>query len=141
MKRTLLIVDDDTDLLDVLTTLFTAQGYDVAAATSGKEALEILDRKTARVALIDYRMPGMDGLELCRRLKARNPASLAIAMSGYLQVFSLVDVREAGFDDMIEKPFELDALKTLVDDAFTRMQRWLKLGLKKDGASEPSREG
>jgi len=102
---TVLIVDDDTLVLERLKEIVEADGYPVVTAQSGKEALDRLSRSSAAIVVTDLSMPEMDGLELCRRIRAR-PAK------GYVYLF-LLTVRddekdvlagfEAGADDYLSK--------------------------------------
>lgn len=130
MTRSLLIVDDDSDLREFLSRLFLQEGYTVHVAESGEAALAMLDVLAVQVFLIDYRMGGMTGFELCRRIKQRNPAAITIAMSGHLHLFTLVELRETGFDDFLEKPFDFEALRSMVRGSFERLARWRRMSLK-----------
>jgi len=108
---TLIVVEDNDDALDVLTTFLEACGARVVPACNGLEALTRLDSATAVDAIVtDLAMPQMDGIELVRKLRghARGHALPAIALTGFSG--SYVDTRSAGFDAVLTKPVDLDQL-------------------------------
>jgi class 3 adenylate cyclase len=102
-----LVVDDQEPNLRLLDAVLTPRGYRVLAASSGEEALQILQEEQADVVLLDILMPGMDGYEVCRRIRS-DPATtilpvVMITASG--QQEKLV-ATEAGADDFLTKPFD-----------------------------------
>jgi CheY-like chemotaxis protein len=72
-RRSILVVDDDADLRDLLETILTAKGFDVSCAANGREALDALDGRWHDLILLDMKMPVMDGWEFCRLLQLRGP--------------------------------------------------------------------
>ena len=108
-----LIVDDDPIALEMLQHVLTRGGYEVETATDGHEALEKLRGGTCRLVISDWSMPNMDGLELCRRLRASEDGGgyvyvvLLTARSGSAET---VEGLAAGADDFIPKPFNPDEL-------------------------------
>lgn len=106
-KGTILIVDDEADIRDTLQYSLRREGYDVAAAQSGEQALELLRRTRPDVVLLDLMLPGMDGLDVCRRIKgspdfAQIPVIMLTARS---EDADIVTGLELGADDYITKPF------------------------------------
>ena len=69
MKKTILVVDDEPDVVDIVKVTLESEGYKVFPATGGQQALEIALREPLDMAILDVAMPGMDGFELCRQLK------------------------------------------------------------------------
>lgn len=124
MKKRILFVDDETSILEMLRLAFESFGYEVYTAASGMEALEVLKKNKIECMFFDLRLPGMDGIELCRMVRRDNPIAFIFAMTGYANVFELFDCREAGFDDYFLKPLELRLIMKTVESAFERLDRW-----------------
>lgn len=125
-ERKILIVDDEADIRNVFERAFSKAGYAVRSAASGEEALEILKGDKVQVMFFDLNMPGMDGLELCRRVRDDFPMAVIHAVTGYARVFELAQCREAGFDDYYTKPIELAQLLAAAEAAFVKLDRWRK---------------
>jgi CheY-like chemotaxis protein len=121
MPDTILVVDDHPQNLKLVRLLLAAEGHHVLTATGADEALRVLDTTTPAVILMDLQMPGMDGLELTRRLKA-DPARreiVVIALTAYAMRGDRERALAAGCDDYMTKPIDTDALASLV-------ARWLE---------------
>lgn len=123
-ERRILVVEDVVSIRDLYGQIFGRAGYDVRAAESAEEALEIFQREQFWVAFFDLNLPGMNGVELCRRLKAAYPMLSVFAVTGYASLFELSDCREAGFEDYFIKPVQLSLLLDSADRAFKRLARW-----------------
>ena len=117
MKGRLLIVDDETVVRDSLDRLFADEDFETKAVDSGRAALEDLKAGEFDVALIDIRMPGMDGMELQERLRQADPDLLVIVMTGYASVETAVQALKRGAWDYIVKPVDPDELVHLVGKA------------------------
>ena len=124
MAKRVLIVDDEPQIRDLLTRVFTKGGYVVDAAESGERALELMRASPAWVAFLDLQLPGMDGVELCRAIRREWPLAIAHAMTGYASLYGLYDCREAGFEDLFTKPVEIAALLAAAEYAFGKIERW-----------------
>ena len=116
-KGKILIVDDEPVVRESLTQWFESEGYEVRAAASGKEALTLLAGYEADVALIDIKMPGMDGIELQSHLRDADPELAVIVMTGYSSVETAVQALKQGAYDYITKPVDPDELTHLVGKA------------------------
>ena len=81
----ILVVDDEAPILDMLRRSFEGSGYIVLTASSAEEALEILANQVVNVIFLDLKLPGMNGLQLCRKIKERNPIAClyAVTLNGY----------------------------------------------------------
>jgi CheY-like chemotaxis protein len=110
LKR-VMIVDDNRDAADSLGMLLQFEGRQTLCVYSGEEALEQFASFRPQLVLLDIGLPGVDGYEVARRLKAAEPAMRVIALSGYGQVEDRQRSTAAGFDAHLIKPVDLDALK------------------------------
>jgi CheY-like chemotaxis protein len=112
----ILIVDDNPQNLKLVRLLLIDEGYQVATATDAESALRMLASFRPRLILMDVQLPGMDGLELTRRLKA-DPAyhgTEIIALTAYAMKGDKEKVLAAGCDGYVTKPIDTDALAALV---------------------------
>ena len=113
--RRILIVDDSKDAAESLAMLLSLSGHQVAVAHDGVQALEAVAAERPEVVLLDIGLPGMDGYEVCRRLRQGGmDDALIIAMTGYGQERDRQRSKEAGFDTHTVKPVELDHLMELL---------------------------
>ncbi|HPG28728.1 MAG TPA: sigma-54 dependent transcriptional regulator, partial [Myxococcota bacterium] len=118
--RTVLVVDDDTLLLDMVEDLLADAGYAVARASSGTEALAYFEGAEADVVLTDLMMPGMDGIELLSRLRSLRPETPVIIMTGQGTIDSAVEAMRGGALDFVTKPFASGTLLLALERAFER---------------------
>jgi len=119
LRPAVLLVDDDPTLLSVLARRLTREGFDVRTAASGQMALAALDRSWPALVVVDVMMPGMDGFELCRRIKriADLPIIVLSAVdAGEAKVLALQEYAE----DYIVKPFDADELVARVQRILRR---------------------
>jgi CheY-like chemotaxis protein len=114
--RTVLVVDDDTDTCANLFDLLSDVGFRVDVADGGVSALEQAQRQPYDVALLDLRMPGMDGLALCRQLKRLHPAMLAMLITGFATPSLGEEARAAGVRQVLCKPIAFPELLSLVEE-------------------------
>ena len=122
----ILIVDDEKAIRDMFEMMFTKAGYDVRSAESAEAALELLEDENIYVMFLDLNMPGMNGVELCRKIRKNTPLAIIHAVTGYASLFELSDCREAGFDDYFYKPVNTATLLKVAQDAFKKLDRWKK---------------
>lgn len=100
----ILVVDDEAQMLRSLRLILTGHGYDVAAVTTGEEALDEVARRLPDVILLDLMLPGIDGLEVCRRVRERSAAPI-IVLSARGEEQVKVQALDLGADDYLTKPF------------------------------------
>jgi len=111
----ILLVEDNADAREALRVLLELEGHAVEAAAEGQEALELVRAKSPDVALVDIGLPGIDGFEVARRVRAqggRRP--VLIALTGYGQPEDRQRASEAGFDHLLVKPVDPTTLATLL---------------------------
>ena len=113
----LLIVDDEPDTCANLSDILTDLGYQVDTAHDGFAALELVKKHAYDVALLDLRMPGMDGVELYRRIKEVSAGTVAIVVTAYAGGNTAQSVREAGAWQIVPKPVNISNLLGLVAQA------------------------
>jgi signal transduction histidine kinase len=117
MKR-LLIVDDEAVIRDLC--IRALKGYQIVEAGNGHEALALFDKGGIDVILTDVMMPGMDGIELLKRIKQKEPTIVVIVMTGFAEKDVILSALKADADDFISKPLNLLQLKTAVDKALVK---------------------
>ena len=117
MKRRILIVEDDEIFLRPLQRSLEVAGYDVLVAPSGEDAIDLLKREDADLVVTDKRLPGMDGVELVRRLKGEHPDLAVVVMTAYGTIESAVESVRLGAADYLVKPFEVPELLIVVRNA------------------------
>src|SRR5258708_35907384 len=108
-QRRILIVDGEPQNTRVLRTSLNAHGYDLRVANDGETALEIAKDWTPDLMITDLSMPNMDGLELCRRFRAKSQAPI-IVLSVKGEERTKVQALDAGADDYVTKPFGISEL-------------------------------
>ncbi|MFH1655878.1 MAG: response regulator [Candidatus Omnitrophota bacterium] len=127
LKQKILIVDDDPDILDILRIVLTEENFDVIQATDGEEALELAKEKSPNLIVLDYKMPKVSGIEVCKQL--RKDILLQhlpiIMLTGKGETKDKVEGLGAGADDYIVKPFEPQELLARVKMVLRRTSREL----------------
>lgn len=117
-RQRILVVDDNQDAADSLAMLMKLRGYDALVAYDGTTALEMAANSRPSVVLLDIGLPGMDGCEVCRRMRELGLTDMRIiAMTGYGQEADRERSREAGFDVHAVKPVRINDLLKLISDA------------------------
>ena len=120
-ERTLLLVDDDEQVLSSLKRALAAEGYRILSARRGEEALDVLATHRVQVVVSDERMPGMSGSELLSAVKALYPETVRIILSGYADLRTVVDaVNQGSVYKFLTKPWKDEHLRENVRDAFLR---------------------
>jgi two-component system, OmpR family, response regulator MprA len=110
MSSRLLVVDDDASIRSVLGRSLPYEGFDVTSAADGHAALEVLREQPVDCLILDIGMPGIDGLEVCRRLRDAGDSTPIILLTAYDGVGDRAGGLEAGADDYLVKPFALEEL-------------------------------
>ena len=122
-KRRLLVVDDEPQILEMYTQAFERAGYEVTAADNAEGALKEMGRRSYPVVISDSNMPGMNGVEFCRKIHESWLMTRVIAVTG-VSLFELSDCREAGFEAYLIKPVRLKELIAEVEQCFVKHERW-----------------
>ncbi|MCJ7498037.1 MAG: sigma-54 dependent transcriptional regulator [candidate division Zixibacteria bacterium] len=127
----ILVVDDEETQREMLGGFLMKEGYSVSLADSSEKALNICQDKFFEVALIDLKMPGMDGIELLSKLKEMNPEIQVIVMTAYASIETAVEAMKKGAFNYVNKPVDLEELrinikKTLENQKILTENRYLK---------------
>jgi len=104
----ILIIDDDENIRKVLSTILEEEGYEVESVDTAKKAIEKTRRKFYNLALIDIRLPDMEGIELLTRMKDTTPKMRKIIITGYPTLQNAVEAVNRGADAYILKPFDME---------------------------------
>jgi len=119
----LLVVDDEAAILRVVERLAAKVGWDVITAPNGADALRLLMRRRADLAMVDLRMPDVNGLELLGHIRTTVPGCEVILMTGFAAVDSAVEAIKLGAREYLTKPFDFDRLRQLLSDIRTEIER------------------
>jgi DNA-binding NtrC family response regulator len=114
---TVLLVDDETHYLDTLIKRLAKRNVNPIGASSGEEALQVLQRKVIDVVVLDVRMPGMDGIQALREMKRINPLVQVIMLTGHANLEVAIEGMESGAFDYLMKPADIDELLYKIQDA------------------------
>ena len=119
----LLIIDDETELLESLSTALGRRGMRVSTCSGGVQALDIMERHTFDVALLDIKMPGIDGMDLLPRIKQQYPLTEVLILTGHPTVGNAVEGLKTGAFDYIMKPCDTEELTGRIRSAFMKRQK------------------
>ena len=111
-KRSILVVDDEEGIRDLFVSAFRQDN--VRTCGSAEEAFEVLKDEKFDVMILDIRLPGMNGCELCMDIRKNHPHAFIIGMTGFANKFEFAQCRKAGFDAYFYKPVSMITLKQLV---------------------------
>jgi PAS domain S-box-containing protein len=139
-EKRILIVDDDENTCKSLKLIFETRGYETETALTGKEALEEAQKKPVNLALLDLRLPDMEGVELLEALKAMQPDMAMVMVTGYASVGSVVQALEAGASAYITKPLDMEEVLTRVGSILERRHRILERQLEEEALRERNRQ-
>jgi UDP-3-O-[3-hydroxymyristoyl] N-acetylglucosamine deacetylase len=125
MEKKVLIVDDEERVLQSITGVLEDEGFRVTTARSGEESIRIFQQERPDVTLLDIWMPGMDGIEVLKRLKWMAPDCQVIMISGHATISTAMTAVKLGAFDFIEKPLSLDVLLMTIHRALDRQNELL----------------
>ncbi len=114
----LLIVDDESRFLEAIATRLRKRGFDVTTATNGPDAIALAREEKFDIALLDLKMPGMDGKEVLRLLKQEHKFLEAVILTGHGSLESAVELTKLGAFGYLPKPYELDKLLETLQQAY-----------------------
>jgi DNA-binding NtrC family response regulator len=131
LNESILVVDDDTELRKVLSSILSEEGYSVETVENGEQAIRVSEKKRFDLALIDIKLPDMEGTELLQRLKAKQPHIVMIIVTGFPTIENAMGAVNKGADGYILKPFEIGKLlqavrKHLNKQAADHISNWME---------------
>jgi len=119
-KEKILIVDDEKSIREFLEIMLKKEGYKVGSAVNAEEALKLFHNSNYELVISDIKMSGMDGVELLKKIKEINPETIVLMITAYASVDTAIDAMKAGAYDYITKPFNVDEVKHIIQNALDR---------------------
>ncbi|GAA0377353.1 response regulator transcription factor [Bacillus horti] len=120
MLHKLLLVDDESKVLDFMQSFLSLEGFEVLTAQNGIDALNLAKMKKPDLVILDWMMPGMNGIEVCRELRKMGPIGIIMVTAKSEEVDKIIGL-EVGADDYITKPFSLRELSARIRSVLRRM--------------------
>ncbi|HVP92882.1 MAG TPA: response regulator [Acidobacteriota bacterium] len=118
----ILVIDDDENIRKVLVTILEDEGYIVESVDTGRKAIEKTKRNFYNLALIDVRLPDMEGIELLTRMKDTTPKMRKIIITGYPTLQNAVEAVNKGADAYVLKPFDVEKVLTKIKEQLKRQE-------------------
>ena len=118
----ILIVDDDENIRKVLVAILEDKGYNIEAVGTAKEAIKKTQSKLFNVALIDIRLPDMEGITLLTKIREATPRTRKIIITGYPTLQNAVDAVNKGADAYIMKPFDVERVLTTISEQLKKQE-------------------
>lgn len=116
----ILVADDDPDLAKIIQSQLRTSGYDVRGAENGEEAISLLKQHKFDLALLDIRMPKVDGFGVLKFVKEEKLPMKVIMLTAYADLKHLVMSREHGADDFLSKPYDFEMLHLAIENLFRK---------------------
>lgn len=152
MEKSILIVDDDRVILNTIKFILQSEGFTVDTAETGREAIEKSETQFFNLALLDIKLPDMEGTELLMKMHTQEPRMMKIMITGHPTLENVVEALNLGADAYIIKPVKVEELLKVVDEKLKeqeevermsqdRVTEWIKtrvMKLKREHKSEPS---
>lgn len=117
MSEKVLLVDDEEEFLEIMAERMRARGMDVTTTDSAAKAISMMEKKDFDAIVMDFQMPGMDGMEALKAIKDKRPEQQIILLTGYATVEKTVDAMKIGATDFLEKPADIDLLSKKIKQA------------------------
>ena len=117
---TILVIDDDETMRDSCKEILLKDNYDVKLAETGETGLELLRKNVFDIAIVDLKLPGINGIEVLKNIKEKSPEVVVIVITGYATVSSAVDAMKFGAYDFLPKPFTPDELRVIIKRALEK---------------------
>lgn len=114
-KNNILVVDDEEALRSVLCAELEGEGYQVASAIDGQDAIDIISKKEFDLVLLDIKMPNIDGFEVLKFIKEKRPQTKVVMLTGFADLKNAIESKKLGAEDFVSKPYDLVDLLTTVE--------------------------
>jgi DNA-binding NtrC family response regulator len=122
VSRSILLIDDDAEILGLLGRFFERKGWDVLRAAEPRGAATLYERERPDLVLLDIDLPGMTGLQLLDVLRARDPDATVVMLTGMADIGTAVEAMRLGAENFLTKPVELAHLEAAVERALEKVQ-------------------
>ena len=119
-KKSVLIIDDDKSILRIFTLILQKQEYEADTAETGEEATEKISNRSYDLALIDVKLPDIDGIDLSRRIHSTNPNMIKIVITGFASIENGVKSLNSGADAYLVKPVKPEELVKIIKEKLKR---------------------
>ncbi|HPI03513.1 MAG TPA: response regulator [Candidatus Goldiibacteriota bacterium] len=129
--KKVLVVDDNRSALKVIKAILEEAGYEVYTESEPEKALLFLKHETIHVALVDLKMPSMDGLELFRKIRQLDKEMIVIIMTAFGNIESAVEAMKLGIENYLQKPLNFDELKMTLQKIFEKIDMKEELAILK----------
>jgi DNA-binding NtrC family response regulator len=144
LNESILVVDDDADVRKSLSSILSKEGYSVETVENGKQATRISEKSRFDMALIDIKLPDMEGTELLRKLKENQPHMIKIVITGFPTLENAMETVNEGADGYILKPFDTEKLlemirKHLKRETAEHISNWMEFDQDRGRKSESDR--
>ncbi|MCK9426840.1 MAG: response regulator [Ignavibacteriaceae bacterium] len=116
----ILIVDDDKDMCNIISTILKQEGYKIFKAYDGKQAIREISIKNYNLVILDYRLPNMDGIEVLQKIRNMGLSINVIMISAYGNDSIKLKAKELGVDQFLDKPFNLSKLFKVVKNTISK---------------------
>ncbi|MBW2481191.1 MAG: response regulator [Deltaproteobacteria bacterium] len=123
MEKKVLVVDDEDFHRELMQKLLSKLGYEVAVAESAEEAFALLREEKFPVIITDLIMLEMDGVEFCQMLRETDTKTVVIALSGHTELYNTDKLIEAGFDNHLTKPINIETISQAINAGFEQYQK------------------
>lgn len=117
LKAKVLLVDDEVDFLSILAERLESRGLKVATVTRGEDAVAMVENQGFDLIILDLSMPGIDGLETLKRIKAKQPDSEIIMLTGQASIRTGIEAMKLGAEDFLQKPVNISKLMDKISEA------------------------
>ncbi|MFB4213577.1 response regulator [Shouchella sp. 1P09AA] len=114
MEHNVMIVDDQFGIRVLLTEILQKDGYQMYQAANGKEALDIQEMEEIDIVLLDMKIPGMDGVEILKKMKERQPTIKVVMMTAYGELKMVNEALENGAISYMAKPFDIEDVRQVI---------------------------
>lgn len=127
-QEKILVVDDELFVRELLQEFLSNEGYQVFLAESGEKAVNLVKTNPVEIALIDLKMPGMDGISTLKEIRKIAPNTIAIILTGYPTIETSIEALRSGAYDYVVKPFKLNDLKNTIEKAISEHRLKSEIG-------------
>lgn len=117
----ILVADDEVMMRNLILKILESEGYQISTASTGEEALKLLQESKFDLLLTDVKMPGMNGFDLLKNVKNRWPDMAVIVMTGYGDAYTVKEALLMGADEYLSKPFKGHEVSLIVERAYWRL--------------------